>query len=286
MSPHLSRAALAAAAMLPALLFAAAPPWSEVAARAELDAAAGQPLVAHVIVPLCDNEHQGIVPVPVQLGDGGDPDRNLFWGAAFGVRTFFTRQAGWTLVRLEENPAEGVLERILLRRVIQRNGAPVTCFVVAEAWDGARMPEAMERFLSLAAGGAPQFVALPAGDPLGGFNAGGASHFVAFVGHDGFMDFSLAAWPDAALEAEPRACAVFACASQTFFALPLERAGPHRTVLTTGLMAAEAYTLAAVLEGFFAGDGPDALRERAAAAYDRYQKCGLRAARRLFTGDP
>jgi len=38
----------------------------------------GEPLVAHVLVPLCDNEHQGIVPTSASLGIGMDPDHNLY----------------------------------------------------------------------------------------------------------------------------------------------------------------------------------------------------------------
>ena len=34
----------------------------------------------HVLVALCDNINQGIVPVPPQLGDGQDPRNNLYWG--------------------------------------------------------------------------------------------------------------------------------------------------------------------------------------------------------------
>jgi pentatricopeptide repeat protein len=44
-------------------------------------------------------------------------------------------------------------------------------------------------------------------------------------------------------------------------------------------MAPEAYTLTAAIEAFVQkGD----VREAAARAYDKYQKCGLKAARRLF----
>jgi hypothetical protein len=40
----------------------------DVQARMEKDAAAGKPLLAHVIVSLADNKHQGIVPVAPKLG--------------------------------------------------------------------------------------------------------------------------------------------------------------------------------------------------------------------------
>jgi hypothetical protein len=33
-----------------------------------------------VYVALCDNESQGIVPVPAKIGNCNDPDQNLYWG--------------------------------------------------------------------------------------------------------------------------------------------------------------------------------------------------------------
>jgi hypothetical protein len=47
-------------------------------------------------------------------------------------------------------------------------------------------------------------------------------------------------------------------------------------------MAPEAYTLKAALDGWIAGEGEEAIRQRAAQAYDKYQKCGRRAALKLF----
>jgi hypothetical protein len=34
----------------------------------------------HVFVALADNQHQGIVPVAAILGNGEDPQHNLYWG--------------------------------------------------------------------------------------------------------------------------------------------------------------------------------------------------------------
>ena len=48
-------------------------------------------------------------------------------------------------------------------------------------------------------------------------------------------------------------------------------------------MATEAYTLKAALDGWIAGENREQVRDRAAAAYDKYQKCGLKAAHRLLT---
>jgi hypothetical protein len=47
-------------------------------------------------------------------------------------------------------------------------------------------------------------------------------------------------------------------------------------------MAPEAYTLKAALDGWISAESPEQIRARSAQAYDKYQKCGLRAAQRLF----
>ncbi|HEX8651715.1 MAG TPA: hypothetical protein VF708_12820 [Pyrinomonadaceae bacterium] len=65
----------------------------------------------HVIVALCDNEYQGIVPVPASLGDGDDPQTNLYWGAGYGVKSFFKKSKDWTLISEVRNPRHAVLER-------------------------------------------------------------------------------------------------------------------------------------------------------------------------------
>jgi len=53
-----------------------------------------------VFVALADNANQGIVPVPAAIGNGDDPERNLYWGTAEGLMGVFdkskelTRKAG------------------------------------------------------------------------------------------------------------------------------------------------------------------------------------------------
>ncbi len=53
-----------------------------------------RPRTVHVFVALADNQHQGIVPVPARLGNGDDPEHNLYWGSAYGVKTFFCTECG------------------------------------------------------------------------------------------------------------------------------------------------------------------------------------------------
>lgn len=56
----------------------------------------------HVYVALCDNKYQGIVPVPKAIGNGQDPDNNLYWGCGYGIRTYFKKSTEWKLLKKEK----------------------------------------------------------------------------------------------------------------------------------------------------------------------------------------
>src|SRR5947207_15427790 len=96
--------------------------------------------VIHVFVALCDNEHQGIVPVAPSLGDGDDPARNLYWGAAFGVKTFFAKSRDWQLVATISNPRAAILERLVFKH--SRKDA----YLVADAYRGREIKQAITDF--------------------------------------------------------------------------------------------------------------------------------------------
>jgi len=55
------------------MLQAESPTGRIVQDRVNADIEAREPVVAHVVVALCDNLNQGIVPVPKSLGDGQQP---------------------------------------------------------------------------------------------------------------------------------------------------------------------------------------------------------------------
>lgn len=83
-------------------------------------------------------------------------------------------------------------------------------------------------------------------------------------------------------EAKPRDALVLARKSKSYFQPHLSQLRSKSVLLTTGFMAPEAYTLEAAVAGWLAREPAEKTRERAAGAYDKYQKCGLNAARRLF----
>ena len=259
---------------------------ADVATRMASDAAAGRPLVAHVVVALCDNEHQGIVPVPGHLGNGQSSESNLYWGAAYGVRTFLANRAGWRVAGRPRVDRDGVLDRIVFAREEVVDGKPRTLYLVAEAWEGSRIRESIQRFLSMTSGLGRELVPLEVAGRRVELSAGGDSHLIVFVGHNGLMDFPVPATPAPAPARRPRSSVVLACASRPYFLETLVSGGSHPLLLTTGLMAPEAYTLDAVVRAWFTGRTSDEVRDAAAEAYSRFQKCGLAAARRLFAVQP
>jgi hypothetical protein len=240
-----------------------------------LSLAQTSPRVVHVFVALADNQHQGIVPVPARLGDGDAPAGNLYWGAAFGVKTFFRTSADWELLSTDPGPSLAILERCVFKH--RREDV----YLVADAYRGSQMREAVADFLSAASGRNSQSLALKSEQGSVTILTGGGADLVVYVGHDAFMDFQIQPVV-AGNSARPRTAIVLACASKSFFVPYLQSARATPLLWTTGLMAPEAYTLKAALDGWMANENGESVRQRAAQAYDRYQHCGLRAAQRLF----
>ena len=221
---------------------------------------------------LADNANQGIVPVPAKLGNGFDAERNLYWGSAFGVKTFFSRSTEWQLV------AHGLYD-ILERCVFKHRTANV--YLIADAYRGERIRQAITDFFAAAAGTNAQVVKFKEGAHEESLKSGGNSDVVAYVGHDGLMDFQLEKYPRKQ-NAGKRRVIILACASKQYFGAPLRDTGADPLLWTTNLMAPEAYTLKSALDGWILGETDEQVRERAAQAYDRYQKCGIKGARRLL----
>jgi hypothetical protein len=229
--------------------------------------------VAYVIVALCDNVNQGIVPVPAALGNGDDPARNLYWGARFGVKTHFGASREWRMVSAVENPAPKVLERVVYKH------KTLDAYLVADAYRGAEIKQATADFFNVASGNLnPTF---EDGGKTYGLGLGAATHLVAYVGHDGLMDFQLPSLPKRRDDVR-RDAVILACISKKYFAAGLKETGAHPLVWATNLMAPEAYVLKAALDGWLAGEDGESVRLRTAKAYDKYQNCGLRAAQGLF----
>jgi len=234
--------------------------------------------VIQVFVALCDNVHQGIVPVSATLGNGDDAARNLYWGAAFGVKTFFTKSKDWRIVECQPGPDDGqfIIERCVFKRRDR------DAFLVADAYRGSEIRRATQNFLQAAAGQPAETITTPSIDGRAySLHLGGSARLIAYTGHDGLMDFRLTS-PPKKLDDEERDAIILACASKSYFAGALRLTGAKPLLWTTNLMAPEAYILAAAVDGWLKQETDEQIRSRAAKAYDQYQHCGQRSANNLF----
>jgi hypothetical protein len=110
---------------------------------------------------------------------------------------------------------------------------------------------------------------------------GGGASLLAYIGHNGLMEFELSE-TYVNRDNKKRDVIILACYSKRYFSQYLREANVNPLLWTTHLMAPEAYTLHDALAGYVNGETNDSIRERGAAAYARYQKCSLRAARGLL----
>jgi len=241
---------------------------------------AAEPLIVHVFVALADNKHQGIVPVPAALGNGDNPAQNLYWGAAYGMKTFFGKKSpAWKLEYCRSAVSESVLERC----VFSARNHP-SAYLVADAYRGRKIDKAMTDFMHSAAGKLPLDESNPRHQPAIHIQASNSATLSIYVGHNGLMDAPLQAiartFPTGT--AQGRQAVVLACKSQMYFADYLNRSGAQSLVLTYDFMAPEAYVVEGIVEGRRHNETAEQIRIRAAKAYAKYQKISETSARRMF----
>ena len=225
----------------------------------------------HVFVALCDNKYQGIVPVGEKIGNGQNAATNLYWGAAYGVKTFFNKSKEWTLIETKKDAAEHIPERLLFKHKTKN------IYLLADAYDGQYIKQTTIDFLLACSG--KGITTMKNGNTEIPF--GGAADILAYVGHDGLMDFSL---PDEFEKQndEHRKAIMLACISKKYFSSHIKSTGAQPLLWTTGLMAPEAYILHDALNKWIETSDAAQTRNAAAAAYSKYQRCSMKAAQNLL----
>lgn len=230
--------------------------------------------IIHVFVALCDNDSQGIVPVPKKIGNGNDPANNLYWGAGYGVKSFFNASDDWELLSAVKNPMNEVLERCVWKH------RRYNSIIVADAWRGARIKNCTIRFLNEASGNLNDTITV---DDHGKTKTllMKKSELVVYVGHDGLMDFEIAD-PPKQKDGAKKDVMILACTSRLYFKEAIKAAGANPVLWTTNLLGPEAYTLKAAIDGWLLHESGEKIRIRAAEAYSQYTKCSLQGAKNTF----
>lgn len=226
--------------------------------------------VIHVFVALCDNQYQGIVPVPKGIGNGQDAKTNLYWATAYGVKTFFSKQPEWQEIQ------DIQMDSIVLNRVVYKHKNQ-NIYLVADAYNGKYIKQCTIDFLNASAGNKSDSFQYQSKT----IYIAGSSQLLSYIGHDGLMDFSLEN-TFKAMDTLKRETIILACISKKYFSPFIKNTNAKPLIWSTGLMSPEAYTLEAAIDGWLKKETNEQIRERAAQAYNKYQKCGINAARKLL----
>jgi hypothetical protein len=226
---------------------------------------------AHIMVALCDNKYQGIVPVPKAIGNGEDFNSNLYWGCSNGVRAFFSRSKNWTLV------SKTNVNNIILERLVFKHNSS-NFYLVCDAYKGQNIKDCTIDFLHATAGLAKD--TLYAKGKTIGIN--GNAKLVAYIGHNGLMDFTLNQNFENA-DSASRDVAILACKSKQYFSPYIKQAKANPLLWTINLMCPEAYTIHDLLQVYINSPSDiNKMNNAAAQAYATYQKCGLKASKNLL----
>ncbi len=212
------------------------------------------PKQVRVFVALCDNKTQGIVPVGEKIGNGDDPGSNLYWGCSDGFGSFFRHSSRWKVIASDEDVSEAILRRLTVRHA----GGDID--LVADAYRGSQIRRCLQDFEEAAS--------------LNKFD------LVAFIGHNGLMDFTLEA--PFKVEGNTTEVVVLCCLSERYFGERLRALGCRPILMTQQLMYPGSFLLHAAIEKWRSGGSRTEVREAAAAAYAKNQGISARAAAGVF----
>jgi hypothetical protein len=230
--------------------------------------------VIHILVALCDNDHQGIVKVPKDIGNGDDAKSNLYWGCSGGVKAQFRKSPEWKLIKTVQNPRPAVLERA----VFQHNSG--NFFLVADGYRGREIKKTLEDFFEILAGRQIEKEREPISQLNREIHAGSGASLVVYLGHNGLMDITFESMPSGKSSKE---AIVLCCKSQQYFSKLLDGYGAKPVLLTTQLMYPGAMILEAAFEGWMKGETREQIRVRAGKAFAPNQKISEKAATGIFS---
>jgi hypothetical protein len=128
----------------------------------------------HIFVALCDNKYQGITRVSAALGNGQNPNSNLYWGALYGIRTYFKKSDEWELLSTKK------VNNIILERLVFKHTRE-NFYLIADAYNGRYIKQCTLDFLNGSCGNQKDILAFD-GKTLG---LGGNAVLAGYIGHDG-----------------------------------------------------------------------------------------------------
>lgn len=236
------------------------------------DITAGRPLVVDVHVPLCDSSI--IACGNAKLGDGDNPDTNLYWATTPGFGEWFARRGGgWKRTAALRGDATGdkdVLALVTYRRTLatparwRTRGAPKTfdVEVVIHGWRGKAIDRALAAYAADLSGASP-------------------AQIVAWVGHNRLMDLDHFDWPAPARDV--KGAIAIACQTAPYMKDTVPAATRVPLLMTDDFLFANAAPLEAAVLAFGRGGSYAQIRHDAAEAYAGVQESTLAHVLGAFT---
>jgi hypothetical protein len=234
---------------------------------------AKKPLVIHVFVPLCDNEHQGIVPTSPKLGNGLDLRNNLYWGVRHGMKTIFKLNPDWSLIESITPSDTNVLERLIYERKYKNT----TVNLVMDAYRGDKMQACLEDYFnSLAENKMDSIYTTNKTIPIYG-----NSDLLVFNGHNGLMDTEISYSITSPNISQKDAISI-SCSSKYYFEAHYKKMNAFPLVVTNYSLYPGGFILEGIIDKWATFEGDEKIRQEAGNAYHRVKKCGLKGARNIF----
>lgn len=248
---------------------------SEIKSKLQTKIDNNEPLNVHVLVPLCDNKNQGIVPTTKSLGDGFSLRTNLYWATSHGMKRYFKELKDWKLLQSSVFDLDTVvLERVTFKKKFS-NGANV--IVTMDAYRGDKIEDCLKDFFSSLAGELKDTLILEQDTVLLHSNA----DLMVYNGHNGLMDV----WVDTTvnIDGNERDAVVIACSSMYDFNARLNYLKAYPLVMTTNLLYPGAFVVEAVVNNWALQKSNELIRQSAGDAYHKVKRCGINGARNLFS---
>ncbi|MBN2531073.1 MAG: hypothetical protein JXR76_32105 [Deltaproteobacteria bacterium] len=266
--------------------------------RIQDDVTHGKPLVVTVYVALCDNDSQGIIPVKNRaICNGDDPLKNIYWKGN-GIAGYLKAHQ-WHKVQSRQDVSNTVvIEEVWSKTqfastALQKMGFPrqFSVSIIAKAYRGNRIGDAMKDYLDAVNNDSPQTIALSDGRLLQG---GGQSHLVGYIGHNYMMDVSegTSTWWmlkhtwSKGTSTTPKGTFALACESNAYIRPFVSRQNIYILMMNKFLTYPSAWTVGGIIDGLATGGDGNSIFKHGVRQFAKGQQCGLCWAKKAFSFGP
>jgi hypothetical protein len=252
---------------------------TEIEAKLQEKVNTGKPLVVHLFVPLCDNEHQGIVPTTASLGNGFSLRSNLYWATTNGIKRYFKEKKQWKLLQSIKNVYKDsvVLERVIFKRTYSNKA---TVYIVADAYRGDKMLNTLNHFSRAMSNNYTKKITLPDSSTI---DIHGGADLVVFNGHNGLLDFT----EDTPTKyyntsKSKKDMVAIACFANEYFEREALRAQAYPIVRAKSTLHPGAFVISAIIDDWAMLNPVETMRLSAGKAYCNIHNCSVKTSKNLF----